>query len=481
MKKLRLVFISIFVLVVVALCAACGGGNDSTSKPKPVKPAKEPVDYVSTVKLNFDSNTKKQEVTVRLYVDGDTTHFNPVLSSSVATNPASDFADTDGYIKARYLAINTPECTSKIEPWGYAAARFTRSKLEGAQSIVLESDDNKWNIDSSGSSRYTVWIWYKPQGETEYRNLNLEILQEGLAFGSNVSGNRYGPTAMAAMMQATELKRYVFSKDKDPDYPDGDATPVTLKELRCNIEDYVGKNVKVEGVITSLFNNSAYIEDFDADTGVYFGMSVYYGFQPGALIRFLEVGNRLSVVGVVAYWEGGGTYQISNVSYNEYDETLSSNTTLVSSGNELGFAEVSAKNIVDGELTVYLDKETKDENGEITTETVEKKLVYGEAIMSTSVTVKNLTVQRIYTTSNGGSSDGAMSLTCTADDGTTIVVRTEVLKDEDGKLITEEAYKGKTITVKGIVDYYKAEGQEKGNYQVKVYRADFIEILDEDN
>ena len=67
-------------------------------------PTTDAVDYASSVKLDLNSSTKKIEVTVKTYVDGDTTHFN------VPTN----FLDT-GVLKARYLAINTPESTGKIE------------------------------------------------------------------------------------------------------------------------------------------------------------------------------------------------------------------------------------------------------------------------------------------------------------------------------------------------------------------------------
>ena len=74
----------------------------------------------------------------------------------------------------------------------------------------------------------------------------------------------------------------------------------------------------------------------------------------------------------------------------------------------------------------------------------------------------------IYTTKNEDSaSKGAMTLTCRAG-GVEISVRTTVLVDEKGQLITEEAYAGKTIDVRGIVDYYN------GGYQIKVFSANSI-------
>ena len=36
----------------------------------------------------------------------------------------------NGVLKARYIAINTPESTGSIEPWGKKAANFTKTKLQ---------------------------------------------------------------------------------------------------------------------------------------------------------------------------------------------------------------------------------------------------------------------------------------------------------------------------------------------------------------
>ena len=60
-----------------------------------------------------------------------------------------------------------------------------------------------------------------------------------------------------------------------------------------------------------------------------------------------------------------------------------------------------------------------------------------------------------------------MTLTCQVD-GITIDVRTTVFRDANGNLITKDAYLGKTIDVKGIVDYFS------GAYQIKVFSPDNI-------
>jgi len=90
--------------------------------------------------------------------------------------------------------------------------------------------------------------------------------------------------------------------------------------------------------------------------------------------------------------------------------------------------------------------------------------------MGSSLEMRDLTVESIYTTEDEeSSSKGAMTLTCKVD-GITVSVRTIVLKDADGNLITSDAYLGKTIDVKGIVDFFD------GNYQIKVFSANDITI-----
>ena len=90
--------------------------------------------------------------------------------------------------------------------------------------------------------------------------------------------------------------------------------------------------------------------------------------------------------------------------------------------------------------------------------------------MNTSLERKNLVVKSAYTTNKEESASyGAISLTCEVD-GKQITVRTVPLYDADGKLITQDTFIGKTIDVKGIMDYYD------GEYQIKVFRPDQITI-----
>ena len=407
----------------------------------------EEVDYAASVELNMASETVKEEVTVKMYVDGDTTHF--YVPSSVMAG---------GVMKGRYLAVNTPESTGKIEEYGKKASKFTREKLESATSIIIESDTPTWDADSTGS-RYLVWVWYKPQGSDSYRNLNIELLQNGLAIASSSANNRYGETCMAAIDQAKAQKLNVYSGQKDPDYFYGEAVELTLKELRSNIEQYNGMKVAFNGVITVNDNSSVYVEAHDPETDMYYGISVYYGYNlNGQGLEILTVGNEVRIVGSVQYYEAGGTYQISDLNYRLMKPDDPNNIQKLSDGHSPAYKVATADTFLNSQV------EFVDEEGNT------KTAPYGQMALSTSIEMKGLQVVDSYTTKNEeSSSKGAFTLTCRVD-GMTVSVRTTVLYDENGNLVTADTYEGQTITVRGIVDYYN------GNYQIKVFSKDNIEI-----
>lgn len=408
--------------------------------------AAEGRDFASEVKLNMRSETVKQAVTVHSFVDGDTTHFN-VPTSVVET----------GILKARYLAVNTPESTGKIEEWGKKASNYTRERLSKATSIIIESDDGNWNLDSTGG-RYLVWVWYRTSETEEYRNLNIEILQNGLAIASSTANNRYGTTAMAALNWAKEQKLNVYSGQKDPDFYYGDAVELTLKELRCNVEKYNGIKVAFEGVITLNDGASIYIEDYDPDTGLYYGISVFYGYNlPGKGLEILSVGNRSRIVGTVQFYETGGVFQVAGLTYKQMKPKDPGNIQKISDGHEGAYTLTDAQTFLNGKVIVEDDAQ-------------KQEFDYAYLALSTTIEMHDLKVRSIRTTDDPASSSyGAMTMVCEVG-GKEITVRTGVLIDSNRNMITKDAYLGKVIDVRGIVDFYD------GSYQIKVLSAKDITI-----
>ncbi len=410
-------------------------------------------DYAASLELNMASFTAKQEVTVKNFVDGDTVHFN-----------VPEEVMESGVLKARFLAVNTPESTGKIEPYGKAASNFTKEKLINATSIIIESDNEKWNADSTGG-RYLVWVWYKNADMKNYRNLNVELLQNGFAIASNTSSNIYGSICTDALQQAQNLKIGVFSGQKDPDFYDGAAIELTLRELRTNIESYKDILVAFDCVITSNSNDTVYVEQYDAETDMYYGISVYYGNSGigGDGLRILNIGNRARIVGKVQYYETGETWQISGLKYRAMKPDDPENIKLISSGHSAAYTPVDADKLVNGKCDLLI-KDAESGIEEL------KTFDFAKLAMNTSVSMNDLLVESAHTTEKeGSSSNGAMTLSCTAN-GITVTVRTAVLRNAEGNILTSDTYIGKTIDVKGIIDYFD------GNYQIKVFTPDQIII-----
>ena len=427
----------------------------------------ELIDYVANVKLDMNSDRVRTEATVRTekrngeevfigFIDGDTTHF---------TVPKT-VTDT-GVLKARYIAINTPESTGQIEPWGKKASNFTKEKLSEATSIILESNTSKWDLDSTGD-RHLVWVWYKTDDMVDYRNLNLEIMQEGLAYASSYTDFIYADACRDILAQARAHKLHVHDRNaKDPDFYYGAAVPMTLKELKTNIADYVNTIVCFEGVVVKKTGQTVYVEEYDPETDAYFGMQVYYGYALGYFgEQILTVGNRVLIAGSVQYYEAGGTYQISDIYYYPTVPDHPDNIKLISSGHDASYQTVDANTLLNGSLTFNVT--TTDDAGNETTE--EKTLDYGFATMHSTKKLENLTIVRLHTTTDPtSSSKGAISITCQAADGTQIVLRTVVMLNADGSLVTEDAFPvGSVIDARGIVDCYN------GSYQLKIFTPNDI-------
>ena len=442
MKRLLPLFLILIVLLFS--CATKSAGEESTLSNEEERVAIDE-DLTGKLKFNESSETVKTKVTVKSYIDGDTTHFFVPTSIS-----------EDGVLKARYIAINTPESTGKIEEWGKRASDFTKAKLSSAESIIIESDDGTWNLDSTGS-RYLVWIWYRTSETEDYRCLNLEILEEGLALPSSSANNRYGSWCQNAIQKAKDKGLHVWSKEKDPDFFYGDALEVTTKELRFNPSLYDGKKVAFEGVITRNYNNSVYIESYDEETESSYGISVYYGYSlSGSGLEILQVGNRVRIVGTMQYYAAGGVYQISGLKYREMKKDDPGNIRLLEKGVSVEPRVIEPKELNGREVEAIVEDEVK-------------SLPYSEALLGTVVKIDGITVDDVYvTTKEDSSSFGAMTLTCSKD-GETITIRTLPFY-EGGELMTERDFLGFVIDVIGVVDTYE------GSVQIRVFNIDDITV-----
>lgn len=436
MKIIRRFLAAILLMCLLGGCTAAPGTVQG-----------DPAEYQDPgldIRLNLQSDTLKQEVTVHTFVDGDTTHFN-----------VPEQVDPSGVLKVRYLAINTPESTGKIEEYGKAASRYTRERLSAATSIIIESDDGKWNLDSTGERRL-VWVWYKTAEDADYQNLNVDLLLKGLAIANSAGKTRYGSACMMATTQAQLNKLGVFSGQKDPDFYYGDAIELTLRELRCNLAQYEGKKVAFSGVITMNSNNSVYVEACDPETGLYFGIPVYYGYNlSGSGLDILQVGNESRIVGTVQYYEAGDSWQVSGLSYRMMKPDDPSNIQLISQGHSAAYVPTLPETFAKGKVDM------KDESGAVVSHD------YAALALATTLEMKGLTVTQV----DDSDEDGELTLLCEAGE-VSVNVRTAALRNADGGLLTAEDFLGKTIDVRGIAETYD------GAYQIRVFMLNGITIHD---
>ena len=259
--------------------SACGGGSSLH-------------DYVhdGSVKLKLDykgKNFRKDgigQVKIEQYIDGDTTHFTCVA------DPTSEL------IKTRYYGVDTPESTGSIQPWGKAASKFTKSKLEKAAesgTIVISStfstgDDGGAGVygvpetDSTGS-RYLTIIWINETTKNAPVEslvcLNLWIVQEGYS-GAKATGKlpAFEDTFFEASNQAEANKLHIWSDDPDPDFNYGGYETTSLYDIKQEIEEqfkdpthknkFNNANVRFTGVVSGYISNTLYVQEryfFDKD------------------------------------------------------------------------------------------------------------------------------------------------------------------------------------------------------------------------
>jgi hypothetical protein len=271
---------------------------------------------------------------------------------------------------------------------------------------------------------------------------------------------------MAAIAQARAEKLCVYSGVKDPNFYYGESVELTLKELRCNIESYNGMKVAFNGIVTQDHGNAVYVESYDEETDVWYGMYIYYGFgMNGTALEILSVGNEVRIVGTVSYYETGNTYQVSGLSYRMMKPDDPSNIQKISDGHEPVYLPTSPERYVNGKVDVTLT----DSEDNVTTNTYD----YAALAVYSSISMEGLYVKSdSYATNNPASDDnGAMTLICEAN-GVTVQIRTTVFRDENGTLLTTALYEGKTIDVKGIIEYYN------GGYQIKVFTTEDLMIHD---
>lgn len=256
------------------------------------------------------------KATVVAFTDGDTAVFRTSGGSKVTV---------------RFLGIDTPESTYKVDPWGFAASAYTKNALKNANEIVLQAEGQR--VDSTGK-RYLAWVW------VDGRLLNLELAEVGLAT-ADASGTSLSKEFINAIQPVMLAKERIYGEKNDPNFDYSNTREfMSIKELRdkygnaeaINAQTDKGKKVSITGTIVRMMGSaSAYIQQYNSIDGEYYGIYVYGGY--GQIKKFKE-GATVTIDGTIGYYYG--QLQISSVtsasvkvhSYNNFDSVVARETKL---------------------------------------------------------------------------------------------------------------------------------------------------------
>jgi micrococcal nuclease len=431
-RKLLFLVLSLCLFLAFTGCADNQGQNPDDNQQT------EKIDYVSQVKLeqNFEGKTMAvdgvEEVTLYQAVDGDTIHV---------------YSQTGAILKLRFLGVDTPESTAQVEAWGVAASNFTKNIVKTCTSIVITSNGGPGEKDSY--DRYLSWVWYKPADGSDYKLLNLELVQEGYSKSKNTAGMLYYDTFVACADQARKQGIKVWG-EKDPNYSYSEVLEVSLPEIKRSLIEkgsespYYLKKVVFYATVARYFGSTYYLIDEDLEEGITYGIQVFHRNSTGTLDK---VGARVRISGTISYYETGDVYQLTDV----VDRLMTSNINNLKIVEEV---EVTPAEIQASDLDV--NNKTLDYN---------------------LVSIKNLVVKSTYTTTTeGSSSKGAITITCEVD-GQEVVIRTEVIYDRTGtyevdsnSIVLASNFEGKTLDVTGVIEKYQ------GNYQIMLLSMNDVVI-----
>lgn len=247
------------------------------------------------------------KATLDAHTDGDTTRFQ---------------LEQGDIISVRYYQIDTPESTGNVQKWGKAASLFTKTKLLAATEIVLEATAPRAEKDSYGT-RYLGYVWYKTAEDSNFKCLNLELVENGFTANTGMATSKYpyNDYFSKANAFARNIKLRIYSDLDDPLYST-DPEDITLKEFFENEEAYynvetdAGSFVRFTACLCDLRISSSgthtYVAEYYDEEGTRYTINVYAAYSSSTASK-MEVGHLYRVVGSVQFY--GGQYQISGIKY----------------------------------------------------------------------------------------------------------------------------------------------------------------------
>lgn len=309
-KSFKLVFS--FVIAVVLSFGLLACGNDKKGNVLDMNVVYSDITNSVKLTLNYEGkhfiNDGIGKAELRSVADGDTASF--ILEDG--TN-----------FRVRFYGIDTNESTGQVEKWGKAASVFTTNALENASEIVLESSTGKKAEPDSYGERYLGYVWYRNSATDEFKNLNLQLVENGYSPNNctNTIAYKYYSYFEAAENFAEKGKLRIWGYATDVLFSD-EAIPTDLKELNENIYAYfneeteVGSKVSLKATVIDLEigNGGTHLWTIaQIIDGVLYTFKVYTGYSNAPTSGYLKVGDEFELVGFVQ--DHYGKWQITGLVY----------------------------------------------------------------------------------------------------------------------------------------------------------------------
>ena len=275
-KKLLLLLVSAFML------ASCGNATNSGSGGKGgcvtcnndvANPTVLPTPQTDALQFafedtyadtDFSASTESTGViagkaTLLSVTDGDTANFRTAKSNT--------------YVKVRFLGINTPESTAKVQPWGVRASHWFKALAETATDWCLVNDVSTYGWKDNSGGRFLGFVWYK-NSEGQWRLYNLECVEQGYS-ECQLFIESPGLGYLNAFTKAGEAAKacgYRVNGQKDPtfDYT-STVAEVTMYEIRNHYDEYgitedsSGVQLRVKGLVIGMIGDSMIVRDLEKD------------------------------------------------------------------------------------------------------------------------------------------------------------------------------------------------------------------------
>ncbi len=410
-KKLLLCSLLTLSLGVLASCQQTNSNSNSISEEEVVDP-KDLLDEVPTEIDHYFSNkisfadlgvsltdkfmqNKVAKLQLKSVTDGDTAVF--YLSGGEQDNYTNVLGRSYGYLTVRFLAIDTPESTSSIAPWGKKASKYVKDLLKNSKSVIVDASSidtegmsvtdtfkSGIRLDSNGT-RWLGMIWYCPKDKDDndlsnFRSLQLDVIEECYSsYTGNLGGNQfvytanpetepklyerykdtYGSMTLSEVLleadvrsRTLEVRKTGNQLDDNYDYSKN-PQEATIKDAYDHWDEWESnaKFLQLTGVITRFIGNNFYFQD-----GNGYPLYVYMGIEGKSINSMFQVGDTISIRGRLATY--GGQKQMTDIVWAK--ETF----VKVTDAN-LKVAMPEPINL--GTKTIYSQKELDDNIGKLVT------------------------------------------------------------------------------------------------------------------